>query len=111
MEENKCAECSEKGHTCIPFFVHENAMMHKDMDNERMHDTIQKINEKNNRTVLTVCLTFILIIVIFVTAYTVRTSIWLNTITKMNDLIVTMANGNAPTVPEVDDHAVHQQSD
>lgn len=107
MDENKCTECSEKGKTCIPFFVHENSMMHKDMDNERMHETIQKNNEKNNRTVLTVCATFILIIVIFVTSYTIRTSIWLDTITRLTDLIVTMANGNVPIEPGVD-NAVHQ---
>lgn len=106
MSEHKCAECTEKGQTCIPFFVHENAMMHKDMDNERMHETVQKINEKNNKTVLTVCITFVAIIVIFVTAYTIRTNIWLNTITRMNDTIVEMANRGGGA--EVED-AVHQQ--
>ena len=108
MEENKCTQCTEKGNTCIPFFVHENAMMHKDMDNERMHETIHKINEKNNRTVMAVCVTFIAIIVIFVTAYTVRTNIWLKTITRMNDTIVEMANRG--TGAEVDND-VHQQPD
>lgn len=34
MNEN-CKNCEEK-QACIPFFIHENAMMHKDMDNERM---------------------------------------------------------------------------
>lgn len=104
--EHNCSACAEKGRTCIPFFVHENAMMHKDTDNERMHETVQKINEKNNKTVMTVCLTFIVIIVIFVTAYTVRTNIWLNTITRMNDTIVEMATqGRGAEV----DHDVHQQ--
>lgn len=111
MNEDKCTSCTEKGHTCIPFFVHENAMMHKDMDNERMHETVQRINDKNAKTVLTVCLTFVLIIVIFVTAYTVRTSIWLNTITRMNDTIVEMASRNPTTVTEVADARVHEQPD
>lgn len=105
MDENKCTECSEKGKTCIPFFVHENSMMHKDMDNERMHETLQRISEKNNRTILTVCITFVMIIIIFVTAYTVRTSIWLDTINKMNDYIVVMANRYTDTGV---DNAVHQ---
>jgi len=109
-KEHNCSSCAEKGQTCIPFFVHENAMMHKDTDNERMHETIQKINDKNNKTVLAVCITFVAIIIIFVTAYTVRTSIWLETITSMNDTIVEMAGRNKTTGPEVGND-VHQQPD
>lgn len=107
-EKSNCSACAEKGHTCIPFFVHENAMMHKDMDNERMHETIQRNNDKNAKTILTVCLTFVLIIVIFVTAYTVRTSIWLDTITRMIDTIVEMANRSPTTVTEVADELYKQ---
>lgn len=107
-QDRSCTSCTEKGNTCIPFFVHENAMMHKDTDNERMHETIQKTNNTNNKTVLAVCITFVVIIVIFVTAYTIRTNIWLNTITRMNDTIVEMATrGSGAEV----DHAVHQQPD
>ena len=98
-QEHNCSACAEKGHTCIPFFVHENAMMHKDTDNERMHETVQKINEKNNKTVLTVCITFIAIIVIFVTAYTVRTAIWLDTVSKQNAAIVEIANAKGVETP------------
>ena len=108
MEDNKCTQCTEKGKTCIPFFVHENAMMHKDMDNERLHNTIQENNNKHNRTILTICIAFVAIIIIFVTAYTVRTSIWLNTINKMNDIIVELANRQSTTDMEVAD-AVHKQ--
>ena len=91
MEQNNSVD---KSQLTVQFFVHENAMMHKDVDNERLHKTIR-----------TICLTFILIIVIFVTAYTIRTSVWLNTISKMNDTIVQLATG-----AEVED-AVHQQPD
>ena len=119
MEENKCSACAEKGHTCIPFFVHENAMMHKDMDNERMHETIKEISEENQKTIkeisekyrktiMTICITFITIIAVFVAAYTIRTNIWLSTITSMNQTITELAKGN--TTPEVD-HDVHQQPD
>ena len=111
-EDSKCTSCAEKGHTCIPFFVHENAMMHKDTDNERMHETIEKLNEKHQKNILAVCATFILIIVIFVTAYTIRTSIWLNTVNHMNDIIVELSRGHSAG-SEVDDAVsnVHQQSD
>lgn len=66
----------------IPFFVHENAMMHKDADNERMHKTLR-----------IVCATFLLIILIFVTGYTIRTNIWLKTINDMNNRLVEVTNG------------------
>ena len=39
MNEN-CKNCEEK-QACIPFFIHENAMMHKDMDNERMEKIVK----------------------------------------------------------------------
>ena len=107
-EDNKCTACAEKGRTCIPFFVHENAMMHKDMDNERLNETIKEISEKNRKTIMTICITFITIIVVFVAAYTIRTSIWLDTVTKMNQTITELAKGYE--APEVD-HDVHQQPD
>lgn len=69
----------------VSYFVHEADMMHKDADNERMHETYRK-------TIKTICATFIILIVIFVTAYTVRTAIWQNTILKMNAAVMEMAN-------------------
>ena len=69
----------------VSYFVHEADMMHKDADNERMHETYRK-------TIKTICATFIILIVIFVTAYTIRTAIWQNTILKMNNAIMEMAN-------------------
>ena len=108
MDDEKCTSCAEKGKTCMPFFVHENAMMHKDMDNERLNETMKEISNNNRKTVLTVCAAFVLIIIIFVTAYTVRTSIWLDTITRMNQTITELAKGYES--PEVD-HDVHQQPD
>ena len=65
----------------ISIFAHENAMMHKDMDNERQH-----------KTTLFVCLTFIIITVIFVTAYTLRMNSFINLIKDMNAVIVNLAN-------------------
>ena len=33
--DEKCKNCDHE-QACVPFFLHENAMMHKDADNERM---------------------------------------------------------------------------
>mgnify|MGYP006935971132 CR=1 FL=1 len=85
--ENDCGKCSEKNN-CISFMSHENAMMHKDMDNERAH-----------RTTLFVCIAFVLIVIIFVAAYTVRTSIWLDTINKLVAEIVNIANAKGIPTP------------
>ena len=72
----------------VSFFMHENSMMHKDTDNELAH-----------RTTLYVCITFMLIVVVFVTAYTVRTSIWLDTIAKLNAAIVELAYAKGIPAP------------
>ena len=69
----------------VSFFVHQADMMQKDADNERMHETYRK-------TIKTICATFIILIVIFVTAYTIRTAIWQNTILKMNAAVMEMAS-------------------
>lgn len=95
---NDLKEPEEKKRAVVDFFVHENDMMQKDIDNERLHKTIR-----------TICATFILIIVIFVATYTIRTSIWLNTFSRMNEIIVELANRYTPAA-EVND-AVHQQPD
>lgn len=78
-KEHNCESCKDKK-GCISFFAHENAMMHKDMDNERMHKTIKNI-----------CITFIAIIIVFVTAYTIRTAIWNNTVLELNKMIVELS--------------------
>lgn len=85
--ESNCSSCKDKK-GCISFFAHENAMMHKDTDNERAH-----------RTTLFVCIAFVLIVIIFVTAYTVRTNIWLDTIKSMNAAIVELANAKGIPAP------------
>lgn len=72
--------------TCIPFFAHENTMMHYNQANKRMLIAL-----------ITVCATFILTIVIFVVGYTVREKNWLNTLTRLQ-------------VTEVQD-GVHEQPD
>lgn len=34
--ENKCKNCEGKEQACVPFFLHENAMMHYNRANHRM---------------------------------------------------------------------------
>ena len=71
----------------IPFFAHENVLMHYNHANRRMLVAL-----------ITVCVTFILTIVIFVCGYTVREKNWLNTLTRLQTV-------------EVDANGIHQQSD
>lgn len=71
---------------CIPFFAHENSMMHYNHANKRMLIAL-----------LAVCITFILTIIIFVVGYTVREKNWLDTLTRLQTV-------------EVDANGVHQQS-
>ena len=75
----------------ITVFEHENAMMHKDKDCERMKNIV-----------IAVCVSFVLITIIFVTGYTIRTRIWLDTILQLQ--------ARAP-VTEVVDHGLYQQPD
>ena len=83
--EKKCRNCDEE-QACIPFFVHENTMMHYNASNRRMLIAL-----------LSVCVTFVLTIIIFVFGYTVRERNWLDTLTRLN-------------ITEVSD-GVQQQSD
>ena len=69
MEEGNKRE--EKA--CIPFFAHENVLMHYNLANRRMLIAL-----------VTVCLTFVLTIIIFTTGYTAREKNWLDTIDRLN---------------------------
>ena len=82
-----CGNCNKK-QACISFLAHENAMMHKDTDNERAH-----------RTTLFVCIAFVLIVIIFVAAYTIRTSIWLDTVKQLYADIVELAGAKGIISP------------
>ena len=83
MENNK-----QETNECVSAFAYESAMMHKDADVERAHKTTRWV-----------CVTFILIVVIFVAAYTLRTSIWLETINKMVAEIIELANAKGLPAP------------
>ena len=87
MMENKCRNCEEQ-QACIPFFLHENAMMHKDRDNKRMMIIC-----------LALCATLIVVVVTLVSYYTSRTAMWNDTITRLNQTIVEVTNGKNGSPP------------
>lgn len=78
MEEKNCDKA------CVPFFLHENAMMHKDKDNKRMMVVC-----------LSLCVTLIIVVVTLVSYYTSRTAMWNDTIARLNQTIVEVTNGKS----------------
>ena len=69
----------------VPFFMHENSMMHKDRDNKRMMIIC-----------LTLCVTLIIVVVTLVAYYTSRTAMWNETITKLTATLAEVTNGRTP---------------
>jgi len=69
--DDKCRNCDEKV-ACVPFFAHENVLMHYNRANRRMLIALA-----------VVCVTFIVAIVVFVTSYTAREKNWLDTIRRV----------------------------
>ena len=79
--ESKCKNCEEKT-SCIPFFIHENAMMHKDADNRRMMSVC-----------IALCVTLVIVVVTLVSFYTSRTAMWNDTVTKLTSTLAEVTNG------------------
>ena len=75
----------------VPLFEAENTVMHLGFANRRMLIAL-----------ITVCVTFIVTIVVFTVAHTVREKNWIDAITHMND--------TTPTAAEVQD-GVRQPAD
>lgn len=65
---------NEKVPASIPFFAHENALMHYNSTNKRMLVAL-----------LAVCITFIVTIVVFVVGYTIREKNWLDTLQRLQN--------------------------
>ena len=78
----------KKEQATVPFFLHENAMMHKDRDNNRMMIVC-----------LSLCVTLIIVVVTLVSYYTSRTAMWNDTIARLNQTIVEVTNGKNTTPP------------
>lgn len=70
MERNECTNC-ENRQACVPFFAHENTVMHMAAANKRLLIAL-----------IVVCMTFIATIIIFVHGYTVREKNWLDTLNR-----------------------------
>ena len=77
-----CKNCEGNDQACVPFFLHENAMMHKDRDNKRMMVIC-----------LALCITLIIVVVTLVAYYTSRTAMWNDTITKLTATLAEVTNG------------------
>jgi hypothetical protein len=69
--DEKCRNCDEK-QACVPFFVHEGIMDHYSRANRRMLIAL-----------LSVCITFIITIIIFTNSYTKREANWLDTLQRV----------------------------
>ena len=82
-----CKNC-EKDQACIPYFLHEGAMMHKDKDNKRMMIIT-----------LALCITLIVVVVTLVSYYTSRTQMWNDTIVQLETALVEVCNAKGVTVP------------
>lgn len=79
----QCKNCQEK-EACIPFFAHEDTLMHYNHANKRMLIAL-----------IVVCVTFIATIIIFVSGYTQREKNWLDTIGRIQHT-TEVADGEIP---------------
>ena len=98
---DECKNCGEK-QACVPFFVHENAMMHKDADNERMERVVNQMAKitKGQRIINFIqSIVILLIVFIFVWFYTSRAQIWSNTISDMNQTIIEVTHAKEKSMP------------
>ena len=82
--DEKCKNC-ESGHACVPFFLHENAMMHYNRANKRMLIAL-----------IVICVTLSVVIGIFVHGNTVREK---NLIDLIDKRIVEVFNAETEKYP------------
>ena len=82
-----CKNCTEK-EACVPFFLHENALMHKDRDSRRMMVIC-----------LALCITLVVLVVTLVSYYTSRTAMWNETISNLSTKLVEVSNAKLGTTP------------
>ena len=81
MEEkrcgNNCTECREQD-KCIPFFDHQNTMLHYNW-----------VNRRSMIQLIAVCVTMIIVVFIFASNQTQREKMWQETIKEMYSSTVT----------------------
>ena len=80
---------SEQEPASVPFFAHENALMHYSQSNKRMLVAL-----------LAVCITFVLTITIFVIGYTVREKNWLDTLSRLTTTPTTEVHDGVQQQPD-----------
>lgn len=80
MNEQKCGENCKNGQEerCVPFFDVQNTMMHYNWANRRMLIAL-----------VCVCLSMIIVVIVFATNQTAREQMWQETIKSMYDTAVT----------------------
>ena len=71
MEKKNCTNCTEQ-EKCIPFFDHQNTMMHYNWVNRRIMISL-----------IAVCVTMIILVFIFATNQKKREQMWQETIKEM----------------------------
>lgn len=86
--EEKCRNCEDK-QACVPFFVHENSMMHYNRVNKRILITVSAL-------FLLMCLTVSFIIGVLVNNNTIREK---KIIEMMNQRITEVKNGEREAGP------------
>lgn len=86
MENNKCENiCNEK---CIPFFDHQETMMHYNW-----------VNRRSMISLIAVCVTMIIVVFIFATNQTKREQMWQETIKSMYSAAQDANNGQQEADP------------
>ena len=101
--KEECKNC-ENQQACVPFFMHESAMMHKDADIERL----AQVAEGQRRINVIQSIIILAVVAIMVIFYTYRTQIWNNTIAKQNETIIMLLNDKTPAGAS---DGIHKQSD
>lgn len=96
MNENHVNENNEKHEgAVVDYFVHEGIMTRMDM-------AMDKLNESNRRmhsALRTVCVTLVLVVIIFVIGYTINNNNWLNYVNNLKEQ--TVENSDAMETPNV----------
>ena len=87
--EEKCRNCNEQ-EKCIPFFDHQNTMMHYNW-----------VNRRSMISLIAVCVTMIIVVLIFATNQTKREQMWQETIKEVisQTTVAEVDNGQQNTDP------------
>lgn len=97
--ENKCPDnCNncKDSRACVPFFAHENVLMH-----------YGRVNRRSMITTVCVCIMAVVLVAIFVIAYTVRENGWAVREKYLVDTIIELRTPAQTEVP----NGIYQQSD